>query len=354
MNKRDDKKATSLRAKRSNPEQQTKPGLLRRSAPRNDGRGGVFTFILAALLVISSTAHAADKVIVGKSVGTAWTFTPLDVGLHEGIFAKYGIDLEIAAFSGDAKLQQGLLSNSLQFGLGSGPSMAFAVKGAPIIAVAAFANEPRNIGVTVGADSPIKTVADLKGKLLAISTTGSLTEWLVKRIGTAEGWGATSIRTVAIGDAVQQTAALRAKQVDGIMGAMENGYQLEERHEGRVLVSMDKYVPHFVTHVVFARKELVASNPDEVKRFLEGFFASLQWIKGHKAEDIAIVQPVLNESPTVLSKTYDTQMPMMVLDGQFDPQGLELINDSFVDLGILPEKPKDEQMLTRQFLPVKP
>lgn len=319
------------------------------------------SFAIAALLLgtalattaLASTARAADKVRVGKAVGTAWTFTPVDVGIHEGIFPKYGLDVEVAAFTGDAKLQQGLLSNSLEFGLGSGPAMAFAVKGAPIIAVAAFANEPRNIGVTVGPDLPIKTVADLKGKLIAISTTGSLTEWLVKRIGTAEGWGPDAIRMVAIGDAVQQTAALRSGQVDGLMGAMENGYQLEERHEGRVLVSMDKYVPHFVTHVIYARKDLVASNPGEVDRFLKGFFGSLQWIKDHKKELLAIVQPVLNESPTVLEKTYDTQMPMMVLDGQFDAQGLELI-DSFVDLGTLPSKPTDDQMLTRQFLPVKP
>lgn len=309
--------------------------------------------IIAGLLATPG-AHAADKVRVGKAVGTAWTFTPIDVGIKEGIFAKYGLDVESAAFSGDAKLQQGLLSGSLEFGLGSGPAMAFAVKGAPILAVASFANEPRNIGVTVGENSPIKTVADLKGKLLAISTTGSLTEWLVKKIGTAEGWGPDAIRRVAIGDAVQQTAALRSGQVDGLMGAMENGYQLEERHEGRVLVSMDKYVPHFVTHVIFARKDLIASNPDEVKHFLQGFFGSLQWIKEHKKESIAIVQPVLNESPAVIDKTYDNQMPMMVMDGQFDAQGLKLIKDSFVDLGILDKTPSDDQMLTRQFLPVKP
>jgi ABC-type nitrate/sulfonate/bicarbonate transport system substrate-binding protein len=309
---------------------------------------------LFAIATLASAAQAADQVRVGKAVGTAWTFTPIDVGIKEGIFAKYGLDVEIANFTGDAKLQQGLLSNSLEFGLGSGPAMAFAVKGAPILAVAAFANEPRNIAVTVSADSPIKTVADLKGKLLAISTTGSLTEWLVKRISAAEGWGPDGIRRVAIGDAVQQTAALRSDQVDGVMGALENGFQLEEKHEGRVLVGMEKYVPHFVTHVIFARKDLLASNPDEVNRFLKGFFASLVWIKDNKAASLAIVQPILNESPAVLDKTYDVEMPMMVLDGQFDPQGLELIKDSFVDLGTLPQKPSDDQMLTRQFLPVKP
>jgi hypothetical protein len=47
-------------------------------------------------------------------------------------------------------------------------------------------------------------------------------------------------------------------------------------------------------------------------------------------------------------------MPMMELDGQFDPQGLELIKDSFVDLGILDKKPTDDEILTRRFLPVQP
>jgi NitT/TauT family transport system substrate-binding protein len=313
-----------------------------------------FAVLFAAALVTSGVAHAADTIHVGKSVGTAWTFTVIDVGVHDGIFTKYGIDAEIAAFSGDAKLQQGLLSNSLDFGLGSGPSMAFAAKGAPVIAVAAFANEPANIGVTVGENSPIKAVTDLKGKLLAISTTGSLTEWLAKRMATTEGWGADGVRTVAIGDAVQQTAALRSGQIDGFVGSLESGFQLEERHEGRVLVAMDHYVKHFVTHVIFARKDLVASNPDLVNRFLKGFFASMAVVKAEKERTLKIVQPILNESPAVLSKTYDIEIPMMESDGQFDPQGLELIKASFVDLKILEKMPTDDQLLTRKFLPVKP
>jgi ABC-type nitrate/sulfonate/bicarbonate transport system substrate-binding protein len=202
-------------------------------------------------------------------------------------------------------------------------------------------------------NSPIKIVADLKGKVLAISTTGSLTEWMVKRIGTAEGWGPEAIRGAPIGSG-SAVAALRAGQVDGLMGGMENGYMLEEKHEGRVLVSMDKYVPHFVTHVIFARKDLVVENPDAVRHFLQGFFSSVQWVKDHKTESLAIAQLVLDMKPAVLEKTYDHQMGMMVLDGEFDRQGLEVIKQSYVDLGTLPEKPKDEQILTREFLPVRP
>jgi NitT/TauT family transport system substrate-binding protein len=77
-------------------------------------------------------------------------------------------------------------------------------------------------------------------------------------------------------------------------------------------------------------------------------------MKAHKNESNAITSPILHETASVASKTYDLQMPMMELDGQFDPEGLELIKQSFVDLGMLDKKPSDDQMLTRQFLPVKP
>jgi len=310
--------------------------------------------LLLGLTAFAATGHAADKLRVGKSVGPAWTFMPLNVGMHEGIFAKYGIEVEIANFGGDAKLQQALAAESMDLGLGSGPSMAFAVKGAPVIAVAAFAGAPRNIGVVVAADSPIKQVADLKGKLMAISTAGSLTEWLTKRLSAHEGWGPDGIKIVAIGDTAQQASALKARQVDAFMGGTETGYRLEEAKEGRVLVAMDPYVPHFVTHVVFARRQLLAENPAVIERFLKGFFATIAWMKAHKNESNAITAPLLHESPAVASKTYDLQMPMLGLDGQFDAEGLAVIKQSYVDLGMLDKKPSDDQMLTRQFLPVKP
>src|SRR5262245_34618413 len=60
---------------------------------------------------------------VGKAVPFAWTFTPIDVGIAVGIFAKHGLELEVTGFAGDARVQQGLVSDSIDFGLGSGAGM---------------------------------------------------------------------------------------------------------------------------------------------------------------------------------------------------------------------------------------
>ena len=110
--------------------------------------------LFATAMIGDRAAVAADTVKVGKSVPIAWTFTPLDVGKEVGIWAKHNLDVEISSFGGDAKLQQALAANGVDFGLGSGPGMGFAAKGVPAKAVAAFAGSPYNLGIVVAANSP--------------------------------------------------------------------------------------------------------------------------------------------------------------------------------------------------------
>ncbi|HWE76258.1 MAG TPA: ABC transporter substrate-binding protein [Stellaceae bacterium] len=311
------------------------------------------TATVLAIAAAQTPAFALNKVRAAKSVNTAWAFIPLDVGAAAGIWAKYGLDADISGLGGDAKLQQALTSDSVDFGLGSGPSMAFAVKGSPVVAVAAFAEEPRNISVVIAPNSPIKTVADLKGKLISVTTAGSLTDWLVHRLSVKEGWGTDGVRTVALGGFEPSVPALKTGQIDGIMAATEAGYLLEERGEGRILIGMEKYAPKFHTHVVFARKALVAENPDLVTRFLKGFFASIAYMKSHKEETSKVAEAVLKESPQVASKTYDYEISMLEDDGRFDPEAIEVIKQSLADMKMLDAKPTDDQLFTTKFTPVK-
>ena len=138
-------------------------------------RGCFRAFLITLVALMVTPAVAAEKLRVGKAVAFAWTFTPIEVGIQTGQFAKQGIELEVSAFGGDAKMQQALTANSIDIGIGSGPGMAFMAKGVPAKAVAAMAGVPRNMAVMVKYDLPIKTVDDLKGTKLGVTTVGSLT-----------------------------------------------------------------------------------------------------------------------------------------------------------------------------------
>jgi ABC-type nitrate/sulfonate/bicarbonate transport system substrate-binding protein len=150
-------------------------------------------------VLVVAPAGAAEKLRVVKAVAFAWTFTPLDVGIEMGLFAKHGLDVEASAAAGDAKLQQALTADSADIGIGSGPGMAFMAKGVPAKAVGVMYGVPKNMAVMVAYNSPIKTVDDLKGKKIGCTTVGSLTHWIGDRINHVKGWGPSGITMVPIG-----------------------------------------------------------------------------------------------------------------------------------------------------------
>lgn len=298
-------------------------------------------------------AQAAVTIRVAKAVPEQFTFTVPDIGQKEGIFAKYGVNLNIISFTGDAKMQEGLASDSVEIGLGGGPAMAFVAKGAPVMTVAAFAGAPRDIAVAVKANSPIKTVAQLRGKKVAVSTVGSLTYWLAHQISIKQGWGNNGIDVVATGAGPAMISALITGEIDAGVTTTGAALVLEEKHEGRILATMDKFEPRLITHVIFARREFIKQHPKEVENFLKGFFATVAYMRTHKAETVAIASAVLHQSPKVIAKEYDTLMPEFLSNGEFDPVALKTIKASFVGMKMLPKEPSDSQILTRRFVPVK-
>ena len=310
---------------------------------------------LAALAAaaFASAAAAAERVRVGKAVPFAWTFTPIDVGIEVGTFAKQGLELEVTGFAGDARLQQGLVSNSIDFGLGSGAGMGFLAKGVPAKAVAAMAGAPMNMSIVALYDSPIKTLDDIKGKKVGITTVGSLTDWLLKRVVLEKKWPPSAVTAVTVGGMDSTKAALKTGQIDAVVIALELGYALEAAKEWRVVSLLAPFAPDFHTHVIFARDELIANKPDLVERFLRGWFETIAFMRANKERTVEITAKVLNLDKAVIGRVYDEQIKIFTADGQFDPKALVVIRQSLVEMGILQQVPDDAVMFTTRFLPVK-
>jgi NitT/TauT family transport system substrate-binding protein len=232
--------------------------------------------------------------------------------------------------------------------------MAFGAKGAPVRAVAAFAGEPRTVTIIVTNDSPVKSPADLKGKTIAMPGIGSVSEWLVWQMAVAQGWGKDGVKTVSSGSLGGSIAVIMSHQADAAIGPPEVGYLLQSRGEGHVAFGLAQYAPHFHAHVIYARTGLIDKNPDLVERFLKGFFASVHFIKTHKDETTQIAVRELQSTPEIMNRVYDELASWLEDDGHFDPQAIEVLKTSYVDLKILDTKPSDDQLYTARFVPVKP
>jgi ABC-type nitrate/sulfonate/bicarbonate transport system substrate-binding protein len=310
-----------------------------------------FSLILAALATATLTtpAAAADKLRVGKAVPEAFSFVPPDVGMRNGIFQKNNVELELTAFAGDARMQQAAAADSIDILLGSGPAMAFIAKGSPIKGVAAMAGPPLLLAIVVRPDGP-KTVTDLKGKTVSVSTAGSLTYWLVSETARRHGWGPNGINIAPMGAMPGQIAALKRGDIDGTIMDIGNAFDLEKKGEARILVRFTD-IKDFHIHVIFATDKAIASKPEVVRNFLKGWFETIAFMRSHKAETVKVAKEVMEKDEDISGRVYDELMPMFSDTGRFDKAALATLSKSYVELKLLPSEPDMSKLYTESFLP---
>jgi len=302
-------------------------------------------------LGFSAATAQADPLRVGKPQGEVFSFVPLDVGIQEGIFKKNGIEVQSFDLGGAAKLQQALTAQAIDIGLGSGPALSFIAKGAPQLGIAAMAGPPLVMTLIVAKDGPIKTVADLKGKTVSISAPGGVPEWMVRQLSQHEGWGPEGINMIGLGTDSAQIAAMRTGQVVGMPNDVGVATKLEDEGVARILVRFGDIVPTFIMHVIFATNDSIEKRPDDLKKFLAGWFETIRFMRANKAEVVRIGSEVTRVKPEIESRVYDAVMPMFSETGRFDPKATAILAKSFVELKLMPQEPDMTKLYTEKFLP---
>jgi NitT/TauT family transport system substrate-binding protein len=309
-----------------------------------------FVTLLLSTLVVSGTASAADRLRVSKPSAIDFYFAVQDVGIQQGIFKKYGLDIETITLAGSAKQHQAMTAGSTDIAMGSGPDMQFIAKGAPEKAVAVMAGPPVNMFVITGAKSGIKNVSDLKGKSIGVSTMGSLTYWLAIQFAKHQGWPADAIKIVPMGNIQAEAAAFAAGNLDAAVASLEGGLTMESKGQAHLFKSFD-FVNPFLVHVFFATNELTAKNPDALKRYLKGWFETVAYVKAHKDDTLRITREITRLPPDEASRVYDVIAPTLADNGHFDPKAVDSVKQSMLDLGQVDKLPENKDLYTEAFLP---
>jgi NitT/TauT family transport system substrate-binding protein len=307
---------------------------------------------LAAAGFAIQASHASVTLRVGKASPTAATMVPLEVGAKEGIFAKQGLELQIFDFAGGAKLHQAMAAGSLDLGVGAGTDLALLAKGSPELAVCNGAGPLLFIGMAVPKDSAAKSLADLKGARIGVTTVNSLTYWLALELARQRGWGPAGVTPIAIGGASSSIlAAFRTRMVDAGIVSTGLAFQMEDQGEGRLLAPVSSWAGDLGGSTVFATRALIASDPDAIRRFLRGWFDAVRFMRANRDETVKIAAQMTGLPLAIQAKEYDLTLPMFNTDGHFDAQILATLKRSFADLKLLDTPPDMTRLYTEEFLP---
>ncbi|MFN7025637.1 MAG: ABC transporter substrate-binding protein [Pseudorhizobium sp.] len=234
------------------------------------------------LLALPVPSRAADKLTVMLEWFVNPDHAPMVVAKERGLFEEQGLDVELLPPADPSAVPRLVSAKQADIGVHYQPNLYLDhAAGLPLIRFGTLVETPLNT-VTVLADGPIKTLADLKGKKIGFSVSG-FEDAMLKRILAADGVSIDEVELINVNFAL--TSSLLGGQVDATVGGFRNFELTQIRLAGgnaRAFFPEEHGVPVYDELIFVAHKELAAD--DRLPRFLKAVEEAAIFLTNHPEE----------------------------------------------------------------------
>lgn len=238
----------------------------------NMSRRSALASMMAAALTTSVRADQVTKLRLDYASYNPVSLVLKDKGLMEAEFAKDNIAIEWVQSAGSNQSLAMLKSSTVDFGSAAGAAALLArIGGNPVKAIYVF-SRPEWTALLVPANSPLQTVADLKGKKVA-ATPGTDPHVFLLRALSDAGLSNKDITFVPLQHA-DGKAAMEKGEVDAWAGLDPLMAQSELDAHSRLLFR-DPYLNTYGTLDV--REDFLAVHPDLIQRALKVYDQARIW-----------------------------------------------------------------------------
>jgi ABC-type nitrate/sulfonate/bicarbonate transport system substrate-binding protein len=236
-----------------------------------------------ALGLPAAAAESVPKIVLGKLPLNAMVTTylgPVD------FFKDEGLSVEILPGQAGPAINQAIAAGSVVVGdTGLAPAMVAMTRGIPILAphLGAFVSPVRPFErILVKADSPIRTLDDLKGKKLAILGRGTIPELILGALAKKSNIRKEDIELVVL-PPPNQPAALQQGQVDAIFATPPTDSVAEQQYKARSIGNGTDIVPYLGLAGLVVRRDFAESYPDATKRLYKAAIKIARWTRDNEA-----------------------------------------------------------------------
>jgi len=255
-------------------------------------------------------------------------------GTLEEKLKPLGYNVVWTEFPSGPPLLEAMNVGSIDFGItGETPPIFAQAAGAPLVYLAFDPPAPQGEAILVPKDSPLKSVADLRGKKVAFNK-GSNVHYLLVRALENAGLKYTDIQTVYLAPA-DALAAFSRGAVDAWVIWDPYEAAAEASTGARILTDGTNLVSNYQFY--FSSRKFLADNAGAVDVVLEALNETDDWVKNHIEETASQLSPSVGLPPAVLAVSLKREAYGIrpITDEVIASQ--QRIADTFFALGLLPK-----------------
>jgi NitT/TauT family transport system substrate-binding protein len=228
--------------------------------------------VLIALIALPTAAPAETKLRVGWCAKTVSSATaPFAIATKLGWYKAAGLDVELIPLAGSSACTQAVATREVPFALPSVEPLAIALHQGVKAKVYYTAYQGNIYGIAVPAESPVRKIADLKGKTIGVISMGSAGVPVAKALVATAGLNPESDVTIVVaGEGAQTAAMLRSKHVDAL-SQFDTQYAMVENAGVRLRVLDTKEIDRYPANGFLALDETLKNRRQDAVALAKGY-----------------------------------------------------------------------------------
>jgi NitT/TauT family transport system substrate-binding protein len=250
---------------------------------------------------------AEAPVLRGVYNALGGTMTPAWIAQDLGLFTKHGLQHSLNYLAATTAIQA-IVGGTEDIGLVGNQGIDVALEGADTVYIA---NTAARFIFHMYGDPAIKTVADLKGKVLAATQPAASTDYagrmLLRRSGLVPD---KDVKILYAGSAPALLTTLKSgNAAAGLMSAPIT-FQAQELGLKHILNVTELNIPFIFVSVVTTRK-VIQQKPNAVTRYLRGYTEAISVIQRDKETTMKVMSKYMKtDSRKILEAVYEEHLPV--------------------------------------------
>jgi NitT/TauT family transport system substrate-binding protein len=273
--------------------------------------------LILAFGLFCRAADAADRVKASYAAVNA-SQSPLWVAQDRGFFGKYGIEADLVFISSGSLNVQALVGNTVQFAAGGPAALEARLRGPKLVTIA---NPLTLLASNLVSHPDIKSVADLKGKVGAVSRFASSSHQGLRYLFRKNGFSESELKLLQLGgDSGRLTGLTTGKVQYTFLGAAASE---QARKQGlRILATAQQMAIPFPWTSVVVHETWLEANRDLAYRYVKAVTEAVSFMKRNRPESERIIAKYMKlNDPNLVTIEYNfnvalfPDLPYPTLDG---------------------------------------